>query len=116
MALHYNLAKVYDISDNDSDFVLDIINLFVTEIPADMKNLKHGIKEKDFKKAYAYAHKIKPTLDMLGMKMAYEEILLVEDWTRREGKKKEIKETYKNIAEQVEKAVKEISKDFNLQS
>lgn len=46
MALYYNLAKVYDISDNDSDFVLDIINLFVTEIPADMKNLKRGIKEK----------------------------------------------------------------------
>ncbi|MBA9072407.1 HPt (histidine-containing phosphotransfer) domain-containing protein [Flavobacterium gossypii] len=114
MAIHYNLAKVYEISDNDSEFVQDIINLFVTEVPADLKNVKKGIKEKDYKLAYGYAHKIKPTLDLLGMTVAFEEILLIEDWTKREGKKKEIKETYKSIADRVEKAVKEIRKDFNI--
>jgi len=114
MALHYNLAKVYQISDNDSDFVKDIINLFLTEIPTDLKSLKAGIKEKDYKQTYAYAHKIKPTLDLLGMPLAFEEILLVEDWAKREGKKKEIKETYKSIADKVEKAVKEITKDHNI--
>ena len=29
MAIHYNLAKVYAISDDDKDFVLQIINLFI---------------------------------------------------------------------------------------
>ena len=102
MAIHYNLAKVYEISDNDSEFVQDIINLFVTEVPADLKNVKKGIKEKDYKLAYGYAHKIKPTLDLLGMTVAFEEILLIEDWTKREGKKKEIKETYKSIIDNFE--------------
>ena len=83
MALHYNLAKVYQISDNDSDFVKDIINLFLTEMPTDLKSLKKGIKEKDYKTAFAYAHKIKPTFDLLGMPLAFEEILLVEDWANR---------------------------------
>ena len=90
------------------------LSLFVTEVPADLKNVKKGIKEKDYKLAYGFAHKIKPTLDLLGMTVAFEEILLVEDWTKREGKKKEIKDTYKSIADKVEKAVKEIKKDFNL--
>jgi HPt (histidine-containing phosphotransfer) domain-containing protein len=114
MALHYNLAKVYALSDNDPEFVLQIITLFVTEVPEDMNFIRQGIEEKNHKIAYSYAHKIKPTLDLLGMNVAYEEILQVEAWTKREGKRKEIKEIFKSIEDQVEKAVKEINKDFDL--
>lgn len=114
MAIHYNLAKVHAISDNDESFVRQILTLFVTEVPEDMLEVKAGIKEKDFQRAYAFAHKIKPTFDLLGMTVAFDEIRAVEEWTKRQGKKKEIKETYKSIADKVEKAVKEIRKDFDL--
>ena len=114
MALHYNLAKVYALSDNDSEFVMQIVSLFVTEVPEDLAEIKEGIKKKDYKHAYSYAHKIKPTLDLLGLKMAFDEILQVEDWTKAEGEKKEIKETFKSIKNQVEDAVKELKKDFDL--
>ncbi|MBC7845488.1 MAG: Hpt domain-containing protein [Flavobacterium sp.] len=114
MALHYNLAKVYALSDNDPEFVLQIVTLFVTEVPDDLEQIKEGIKKKDHKHAYAYAHKIKPTLDLLGLKVAFEEILQVEAWTKAEGEKKEIKETFKSIKNQVEDAVKELKKDFDL--
>ncbi|HEX9979319.1 MAG TPA: Hpt domain-containing protein [Flavobacterium sp.] len=114
MALNYNLAKVYALSDNDPEFVMQIITLFVTEVPQDLSQIKLGIKTKDHKLAYSYAHKIKPTLDLLGMQTAYEEILQVEAWTKREGKRKEINDTFDSIESQIEKAVKEISKDFNL--
>nr|WP_294776540.1 Hpt domain-containing protein [uncultured Flavobacterium sp.] len=114
MAINYNLAKVYALSDNDPEFVMQIIDLFVTEVPEDMKQIELGIKEKDHKLAYAYAHKIKPTLDLLGMTVAFEEILQVEAWTKREGKRKEINDTFASIQSQVEKAVKEIKKDFEV--
>lgn len=113
MALHYNLAKVYEISDNDSEFVEQIIELFINEIPQDLKYVKKGIEEKDYKMAYSYAHKIKPTLDLMGMTIAYEEILMIEAWGKRAGKRKEITEVYKSVASQIEKAIKEINKDFN---
>ncbi|MGK4569101.1 Hpt domain-containing protein [Flavobacterium sp. 3HN19-14] len=114
MALNYNLSKVYAISENDDDFALQIAELFVTEVPADLEQVKEGIENKDYKQAYAYAHKIKPTLDLLGMTVGFEEILVIEDWTKREGKRKEIKDTFKSLEARVEKAVKEITKDFNL--
>ena len=114
MALKYNLSKVYALSDNDSDFVKEILNLFVTEVPNDLLQIKTGIKNKDHKLAYAYAHKIKPTLDLLGLNVAFEEILQVEAWTKKEGKKKEIIETYKSINTRVNEAIKEIKKDFDL--
>jgi len=114
MALHYNLAKVYALSDNDSEFVNQIVTLFVTEIPDDLIEIKEGIKKKDHKHAYAYAHKVKPSLDLLGLNIAFEEILQIEAWTKTEGEKKEIKETFKSVKNQVEEAVKELKKDFGL--
>ena len=114
MALNYNLAKVYALSDNDPKFVNQILTLFVTEVPIDLIQIKLGIKTKDHKLAYSYAHKIKPSLDLLGMNVAFEEILQIEAWTKAEGKRKEIKATFDSVESQIEKAVKEITKDFNL--
>jgi len=114
MAINYNLAKVYALSDNDPEFVIQIITLFVTEVPEDLKQIDLGIKNKDHKLAYSYAHKIKPSLDLMGMTVAFEEILQVEAWTKAEGKRKEIEHTFESIQSQIDKAVKEIKKDFEI--
>ena len=114
MAINYNLAKVYALSDNDPEFVMQIISLSVTEVPHDLKQIDLGIKTKDHKLAYSYAHKVKPSLDLLGMNVAFQEILEVEAWTKREGKRKEIVDTFESIQNQVDKAAKEIKKDFEL--
>jgi HPt (histidine-containing phosphotransfer) domain-containing protein len=114
MAIKYNLSKVYALSDNDPEFVNQILTLFVTEVPEDLLEIKEGIKKKDHKHAYAYAHKVKPTLDLLGLNVAFQEILQVEAWAKSEGQKKEIKETFKSIKNQVNDAIKEIKKDFEL--
>ena len=37
MALQYNLAKVYEISENDIEFALQIVTLFFEEVPAEIK-------------------------------------------------------------------------------
>lgn len=58
--------------------------------------------------------KIKPSLDLLGMDLAYEENLQVMTWAKSEGKKKEIKEVYKSLKERVDLAIKELKKDFKI--
>lgn len=114
MALYYNLSKVYAISDNDVEFAKQIVTLFIEEVPVEMKNIKSGLKEKDHLKVYQAAHKIKPTLDLMGMDLAYEDVVAVETWSRAEGKKKEIKEIVKSLKEYISKTVKELKKDYDL--
>jgi len=97
MAIHYNLAKIYAIADDDNNFVLQILNCFIQEVPEDLLAIKEGIKNKDYTNTYSYAHKIKPTLDLLGMEFAFEEILQIENWAKKEDRKKEIKEIYKSL-------------------
>jgi HPt (histidine-containing phosphotransfer) domain-containing protein len=114
MAIHYNLAKVYAISEDDKDFVIQILKLFVDEVPVDLKKIKKGIKSKDYEKTYASAHKIKPSLDFLGLDSSFEDIIQIEDWTRNKGKKKEIKEIFKSMANKIELTIEEIKSDFEL--
>lgn len=114
MALQYNLSKVYEISENDNDFALQIVTLFLEEVPVEIKSMKEAIELKDYSRTYASAHKIKPTLDLLGMDMAYDDNMLVMNWTKEEGKRKEIKDVFKSLKSRVEEAVVEIKKDFNL--
>ncbi len=114
MALQYNLSKVYEISENDIDFAYQIVNLFLEEVPVEIKSMKVGIDEKDYSRVYTSAHKIKPSLDLLGMDLAYDENLEIMSWTKSEGKRKEIKEIYKSLKERVDLAVKELKKDFKL--
>lgn len=114
MALNYNLSKVHAISDNDVDFAKQIVILFIEEVPAEVENIKEGVKEKDHQKVYYAAHKIKPTLDLLGMDIAYQDILVIEDWTKASGKKKEIKEVVKSLKTCISLTMKELKKDFNL--
>ncbi len=114
MALQYNLAKVYEISENDTEFALQIVTLFLEEVPAEISSIKAAIKEKDYTRAYAASHKIKPTLDLLGMDIAYEENIQIMNWTKSEGKKKEIKEVFKSLRDRIDSAIKEIKKDFKI--
>ena len=114
MALHYNLSKVYAISDNDVEFAKQIVTLFIEEVPVEMKNIREGLKEKNHNRIYHAAHKIKPTLDLMGMDLAYEDVIAVETWSRAEGKKKEIKEIVKSLKEHISKTVKELKKDYDL--
>jgi len=116
MALHYNLAKVYAISDNDPDFVRQIVKVFVLETPIDLDHIKVAIEEKNHQKCFEYVHKIKPSLDLLSLNIALEEVILIELWAKSLGKKKEVIELYRSASERIEKAIKEIKKDFNLKN
>ena len=116
MALHYNLAKVYAISDNDPDFVHQIVRVFVIDTPIDLDHIKDAIEEKNHQKCFEYAHKIKPSLDLLSLNIALEEVVLIELWAKSLGKKKEVIELYRSVSERIEKAIKEIKKDFNLKN
>ncbi|RDI11140.1 Hpt domain-containing protein [Flavobacterium sp. AG291] len=112
MALYYNLSKVYAISDNDVEFAKQIVTLFLEEVPVEVVNVREGLEEKDYDKVYHAAHKIKPTLDLLGMDLAYEDVLVIESWSRSRGKRKEIKDTVKSLKDYISKTVKELKKDY----
>ena len=112
MAIHYNLAKVFEHSKGDDFLIKQKIKLFVFEIPTEIKFLIANIKNKQYQTVFSLASKIKPTLEMMGMTIAHNEMLEVENWSVKQGKRREIEATIDSIKLQIDKAVKEMKKDF----
>lgn len=111
MSQFYNLTKVHEVS-TDEGFVRQIVAMFLNEIPADVLKIEEGINEKNYTKTYAFAHKIKATLDLLGMHPAFENILKIEDWTKRQGKTNEVLPLFDQVKEQVINVAKEFKKQY----
>ncbi len=114
MALNYNLSKVYALSNDEEEYVIKIITSFYFEVPEEWKLVKKGVQELDYQMTNNYLQKIKPSIDLLGLDIAFEEMKQLEEWAKRNGKRKEVKELIKSIDTQIEKALKEIYKDFRL--
>lgn len=114
MAIHYNLAKVYANENLNQEFTKKILNDFINHLPEDIKMIEFGIESKQYDSVKILTSKIKPTFDTFGMNTAYEELELIEHWTEVKGRRKEVTENFKNVQSKVNKAIKEIKKDFNL--
>ncbi len=114
MALHYNLSQVYFSANSDLEFVQKTMQMFIYVAPRLVDELKNCIQNKNYITIQKLASENKSKLEMFGMTSAFEELVLIELWANRQGKRKEIKATYKILESRIEKAVKEIRKDFKL--
>ncbi len=114
MAIHYNLAKVFERTNGDDFLVKKEIISFVLDIPIAMKNLLSNIKNKQYQLVNELAKQVKPTLELMGMTIAYDEMILVENWSIKQGKRREIEATIESIKSQIEKAVKEMNKEYKI--
>jgi hypothetical protein len=114
MAIHYNLAKVYADESVNQDVTKKILLDFIAHIPTEIKKIEFGIETKQYDAVKTLTEKIKPSFDTFGMNTAYEELELIENWTQVKGRRKEVAANFKNVQHKVNKAIKEIKKDFNL--
>ena len=73
----------------------------------------HGVAKRVIEKAKNYNLLYYDAICPLVSKI-HKEILQLEAWTKTEGKKKDIEDTFKSIKTKVNDAIKEIKKDFDL--
>ncbi|MGK0317819.1 MAG: CheY-like chemotaxis protein/HPt (histidine-containing phosphotransfer) domain-containing protein [Saprospiraceae bacterium] len=76
--MDYDISKIEEISRGDKEFVNRMIGLFVKTIPSSLQKMKMAFQEKDFKTLNAITHRIKPSIDDLGITQISEEIKQVE--------------------------------------
>ena len=67
MQLIPDLTFLKQISDNDMDFIKDVLNTFLEEMPKDMDALTVAIESKNFTDIGKVTHKTKSTLQTVGL-------------------------------------------------
>ncbi|WP_069659843.1 Hpt domain-containing protein [Arcticibacter eurypsychrophilus] len=61
-----NLAYLNDIAGGSTEFIIDMIDIFIEQTPIYFTQLGEAIQQKDWKATADLAHKIKPTLAFVG--------------------------------------------------
>ncbi len=70
----YKLDRLEDISGGDNAFIKEMIDIFLGDVDSNIKNFEQYYKEEKLDDIAKLAHKIKPTVDLLGIEKIHQEI------------------------------------------
>ncbi|GAB1445110.1 hypothetical protein MASR2M41_07720 [Flammeovirgaceae bacterium] len=102
-----DLSYLKKISNNDKEFLKEIINSFLHNTPKAIHDIKTYLQSKNWVKMEEQIHKIKPTLTMIGMPRAREKAVEIEILTRSKGDVDTIDKLAKEFCASVESALAE---------
>jgi HPt (histidine-containing phosphotransfer) domain-containing protein len=99
-----------ELSDGNKTFVKEMITLFLSENPEEIKLLEKGIAEKNYKGIKSVAHKLRSTIPFIGLdKVIEKEVAEIERLASEMGDMKEIESRLSKIKSACEKAYIELS-------
>ncbi|TDQ30858.1 Hpt domain-containing protein [Zeaxanthinibacter enoshimensis] len=110
----YNLDKINEMAEGDEDFVLSVISVFLEEVPVDLEALEQGISSRDHNQVYQMAHKIKPSVDLLGMEQTRATALEIETLGKNEANMDEIAKKFPTLKTDILQVISELKKDFHI--
>jgi len=65
--LLYDLTYLESAGQEDSEFIKKLVSMFIEIMPVNLDELNEVVKTKDFKQIRKTAHKIKSSIDLLGI-------------------------------------------------
>jgi PAS domain S-box-containing protein len=74
----YDLSKLEKMSNNNVDFIKKMIALFISQVPSAIKEVNAAYSAGDLALVKSVLHRIKPSIDSMGMKSMYQEIRVIE--------------------------------------
>jgi CheY-like chemotaxis protein len=109
----YNLNMVYGIAGGDESFIRRMIQLFLDSVPQSLLEMKHETDQKNWEQVGKLAHKMKSTIDSMGIVSLKETIRQIE----KNGKKSEHEGDMPTLVAMVDVVMKacmeQIKKDFS---
>lgn len=79
-----DLSYLRDVASGSNEFMIEMINLFLTQTPTYFEQLQHHIENGNWQSAADIAHKIKPTLAFMGVESARASMAEIEQNARNQ--------------------------------
>jgi PAS domain S-box-containing protein len=74
----YDLTMVQSVSGGDEGFIKKMVALFIETVPQNVQELKNALQAENWEQVGKTAHKLKSTIDSMGIKSIHKEIRTVE--------------------------------------
>ena len=114
MEKSYDLKQLEELSSGNSEFVLEIVKVFLSDVPKQLKNMKSSFNENDFNELTRIAHKLKPSIDLLGINSIAEDIRTIESYSKKGININQLSNVIVNIQTTLNKTIEELKADFSI--
>jgi HPt (histidine-containing phosphotransfer) domain-containing protein len=94
-----DLSYLREVASGNTEFMIEMIDLFVAQTPEYINQLTKAIDQKDWVKMAELSHKIKPTMSFMGVESARETLGEIELKSRNQTDYEWIVAEYENLKE-----------------
>ncbi|MFV1883172.1 MAG: Hpt domain-containing protein [Balneola sp.] len=99
--MEIDLSYLEDITGGDKEMMLEMLNLFLEDIPSQVELIKTAVEEKNLKAVGTESHKLKPALQYVGFNEMYELVKELEIIGKSGDKHEEAKKIMPALEEQL---------------
>ena len=113
MNKHYSYESLKSVAGDDIDFMAVVAQAFLDEIPPDLEALQQAIMLENKELTYQFAHKMKPNMEMFGIKVM-DEIQGIEAWTNTTKDKSVVSDSIEHLVNVLKLVFTQLKEDFKL--
>lgn len=108
----YDLSTIRTVSGDDEEFVKKMIYLFIETVPANLKELNVSVESENWDMVSKMAHKLKSTLDSMGIHSVKQDIRTVEHNAKRKESVSVIPPLVQKINVVIKKCIVQLEKEI----
>ena len=110
---HYDLAMVRAVSGGDETFIRKMIDIFLATIPQSLTDLQQHAAAEDWEQLGKSAHKLKSTIDSMGIQALKQDIRALEGFGRKRENLALIPALVQKVVTEMNACVAAIRREFN---
>jgi PAS domain S-box-containing protein len=111
-ASKFDLTYLRSISNNNEDFVKEMMQTFVQSIPGILDEMKKCIVEENWERLSKLAHQIKPSFTLLGVYDLKNTIIYIEDNGKNKTNLSELQKISSNFIKVCDDLIEDVAKDL----
>ncbi len=104
------LAHLRKLMGNNSQNMIEVIDIFLKQIPETLKKMEGGIQSADWEQVHFEAHKIKSSILVIGLKKLETPILKINQYSKKKENLYQIPALYLTFKKQIFLEVQELNK------
>ena len=107
----YDLSLLESIGKGNRDFITRMLNLFIEQVPVSVEEIKQAFQDNDLPKIKSVAHRIKPSIDNMGIGNLKTEIREIESIAESGNKNEKLNDLIRLLDCTIAKVVRQIKQN-----
>ena len=110
----YDLSMVRSVSGGDEAFIKKMVQLFIDTVPPGLADLQEALTAQQWQRMGKIAHKLKSTIDSMGIAVLRDDIRLIENNGKHEKDTDSLPPYIHKVSEIIGKCIAQLKQDFSL--